>query len=544
MLATGFAPMVFAGPNKAPSVSLTAPANGATFTALATITLTATASDQDGTVTKVEFFNGTTLLGTSTTAPYSTVWNNVGEGSYTLTAKATDNAGASTTSSAVTITVNPPFNNGPINLTYDELGRLVGLTDGIGSTATYNYDALGNIVSIGRTAVGQVAIIEFTPNNGPVGSTVTISGTGFSTTPNQNTVKFNGTNAVVSTASSTQLVAQVPAGATTGPINVVTPNGSATSSTPFTVSDSNAPAITSIAPTIGPVGTAVTISGSHFQTVPNNNNVEFNTRPAVVTSATASSLATSIGANATSGKVSVATPYGKAVSTQDFYVVPTPYATSDIEVADRIAIGDTKTVTIGSAGKKALILFDAIAGQRVGLQVNSMSFASCVNVQLTRPDGSTVYSGCMGVGSLIDPPPILPYSGTYTLFINPVNNQTGSMTFVLPSVPSDVTGTITVDGPPVTVTTTVAGQNANLTFSGSVGQRVALQSTSSTYTGWVDVFIYKPAADGSASTSNGVIYQACCWGGGNLTDLLTLPVAGIYTIVLNPEGAAIGSMTL
>jgi len=92
-------------PNQAPTVSLTAPANGASFTAPASITVSASASDADGTVSKVDFFAGTTLIGTDTTSPYSITWNNVGTGSYSLTAVATDNVGATTTSAARTITV-------------------------------------------------------------------------------------------------------------------------------------------------------------------------------------------------------------------------------------------------------------------------------------------------------------------------------------------------------------------------------------------------------------------------------------------------------
>src|SRR5204862_484060 len=91
--------------NQAPTVSLTAPANGATFTAPATITVSATAADADGTVAKVDFFAGTTLIGTDTSSPYSISWSNVAAGSYSLTAVATDNAGATTTSAARTITV-------------------------------------------------------------------------------------------------------------------------------------------------------------------------------------------------------------------------------------------------------------------------------------------------------------------------------------------------------------------------------------------------------------------------------------------------------
>ena len=96
------------GANQAPTVSLTAPANGATFTAPATITVSANASDSDGTIAKVDFFAGTTLIGTDTTSPYSINWSNVGAGTYSLTAVATDNGAATRTSAAVSVTVNNP----------------------------------------------------------------------------------------------------------------------------------------------------------------------------------------------------------------------------------------------------------------------------------------------------------------------------------------------------------------------------------------------------------------------------------------------------
>jgi hypothetical protein len=97
---------IIVNPNQAPSVSIASPVSGATFVAPATVTINATASDSDGTITKVEFFQGTTKLGEDITSPYNFVWSNVVSGSYTLTAKATDNLGATRTSSSVSITVN------------------------------------------------------------------------------------------------------------------------------------------------------------------------------------------------------------------------------------------------------------------------------------------------------------------------------------------------------------------------------------------------------------------------------------------------------
>ncbi len=103
-----YCPNAFSASNKAPTVSITSPTNGATFTAPASITLAANATDADGTVTRVDFYQGTTLVGRSTASPFRVTWSNVAGGNYSLTAIAIDNAGNSKTSSAVSITVNGP----------------------------------------------------------------------------------------------------------------------------------------------------------------------------------------------------------------------------------------------------------------------------------------------------------------------------------------------------------------------------------------------------------------------------------------------------
>src|ERR1044071_8331695 len=89
----------------APTVALTSPSAGSTFTAPATVSLAATASTPSGTISKVDFFNGSTLLGTDTSSPYTFNWTNVGAGSYSLTARATNSAGLATTSTLVQISV-------------------------------------------------------------------------------------------------------------------------------------------------------------------------------------------------------------------------------------------------------------------------------------------------------------------------------------------------------------------------------------------------------------------------------------------------------
>ena len=90
-----------------PTCSITAPANGATYTAPASVSITATATASSGhTISSVKFYQGGTLLYTATTSPYSYNWTSVQAGSYSLTVVATDNLGVQTTSSAVGITVN------------------------------------------------------------------------------------------------------------------------------------------------------------------------------------------------------------------------------------------------------------------------------------------------------------------------------------------------------------------------------------------------------------------------------------------------------
>ena len=93
--------------NIPPSVSITSPSDGQFFALGDAITIEAAASDADGAVAKVEFFDGSALLGDDATAPYRFTWNSVSGGTYTLTARATDNEGA-TRNASVRVYVGTP----------------------------------------------------------------------------------------------------------------------------------------------------------------------------------------------------------------------------------------------------------------------------------------------------------------------------------------------------------------------------------------------------------------------------------------------------
>lgn len=118
--------------NQPPTVRITSPANNATFTAPANVTVAATASDPDGTVARVEFYRDGLLLGSDTSSPYSYAVQNLPAGTYALQARAFDNAGLGGNTDEVTITVTP--STGPAII-----ANPTSLTVNEGSTGTVNF---------------------------------------------------------------------------------------------------------------------------------------------------------------------------------------------------------------------------------------------------------------------------------------------------------------------------------------------------------------------------------------------------------------------
>ena len=180
--------------NPPPTVSLTSPSNGASVLPGQSVTLTATAADmatggQVGSVSQVEFLNGTTVISTDTTSPYSATWTPTSPGTYLLTARATDSEGAVTTSSQVEFSV--------------------------------------------LSGDGSPSISSFSPASGAVGASVTITGRNFS---GVTAVSFNGSASTTYTVDSlTQITAIVPGAATSGKISVTNSFGTGTSAADFVV---------------------------------------------------------------------------------------------------------------------------------------------------------------------------------------------------------------------------------------------------------------------------------------------------------------------
>lgn len=147
--------------NQAPTISITSPVSGVVYTAPASMNITASASDTDGSISKVEFYAGSTLIGTKTGTPYQITWSGMSAGTYSLTAVATDNGGVTTRSGAVSVTINgaaptspapaPPASTGGIwipPLSTSWQWQLTGTIDQSIDVAMYDIDLFDTDASV------------------------------------------------------------------------------------------------------------------------------------------------------------------------------------------------------------------------------------------------------------------------------------------------------------------------------------------------------------------------------------------------------------
>jgi YD repeat-containing protein len=378
----------------------------------------------------------------------------------------------------------------PVDYAYDSAGQLRGVSQASsGGAARYNYDDSGNLLSIDRYASSTVSVISVVPNRAAGGDIVTISGTGFSTTPTDNVVRFNGAPATVSAvaATATRLTVAVPRTATSGPVSVITPNGTATSQQPFTVDPFNRGLVrvSGFSPGIGAAGTTVTITGTGFEPVAAANTVVFGATRARVGAASATSLTVTVPEAAGSGRIRVANDAGSGLSITDFVVVPRPYVAADVATTGTVvADGDAVVASIPASGKVALLRFTGVRGQRLSLGLTASTIptnfaaalytpygATFAREQFDRPWLSTNLRGGLAL-------PALPHSGTYQIVIDPVDAGTGSVTATLST---RITGELGVSGPGTTVTLGRAGQQAELTVAATAGQRLSFGFTGSTF---------------------------------------------------------------
>jgi len=217
----------------------------------------------------------------------------------------------SSTPTSVTVTVPATAVTGPVEL----------ITAGTAlNCGTYTVTTTGG---------GSHTITSISPAAGPIGTEVTITGTGFNTTTTANTVTFSGgINATVKTATATSLVVDVPTGALSGTIAVTISGGTKNSPTSFTVVTSGTLFISDFNPKRGAIGQEVTIDGDLFNATATNNIVTFSGGAnASIVSGTTKKLVVKVPPGTIDGTFTVNNGSGTATSPQSFFVENGPVIT-------------------------------------------------------------------------------------------------------------------------------------------------------------------------------------------------------------------------
>jgi YD repeat-containing protein len=387
---------------------------------------------------------------------------------------------------ASTLTSTAPTWASGAKYVYDAAGRLVQVIAADGSSAQYSYDPAGNILSVTNIAASALAAVGFSNGTGAVGSTLTIYGSGFSTTLSCNQVSFNGVAATVTASTVNSITVIVPVGATSGSIDITQCDGGGTIATgSFNViaPPNLAPTISSISPLIEIEGGTVSVSGENFRSVASGDIVNFNRNKyqALVSTASTTSLDVVVPYSATSGKISVTTPDGVANSAQDFFVVPFPHATSDVVATGRLTLGAPLSVTFTATNQVAMYLFEGVKGQRITTPIDSSVTDCSAAIGIVDPSGGslTVSSiDCAGLSTM------LKTTGTYTILVYPPQTAgAGDVSFTVNAdnqyadLPGQNFGTVATTGAPTDVPLVGMnyGESKILKFNGSIGQLLSLQ---------------------------------------------------------------------
>jgi hypothetical protein len=185
-------------------------------------------------------------------------------------------------------------------------------------------------------------------------------------------------------------------------------------------------------------------------------------------------------------------------------------------------------------GQNGAFTFDGTAGQRVTLTATDVSLAQ-TTVSIKKPGNVNLVSATIKTGGGILGPVALPVTGTYTVYVDPASANTGGLTLNLFQSPADVTGAL-VAGVPQTLALGTPGQNAQLTFAGTAGQRLALNVDQDTISS-TQLSVIKPAG--------GTVVTPSTFGtGGNFVEPMTLPATGTYTIKVDPQALTTGSVRI
>jgi RHS repeat-associated protein len=204
--------------------------------------------------------------------------------------------------------------------------------------------------------------------------------------------------------------------------------------------------------------------------------------------------------------------------------------------------GSAQTLTFSTPGQNGTLTFAGTSGQRISLKMTNVTMGGCcdgADIAIKNPDGSTLASAVVGTaGGFIDTK-TLASNGTYSLLVDPRGANTGSITLTLYNVVDD-TGTMTIGGASSTMTLSTPGQNGTRTFGGTSGQAITLTLSSVTIgSGCCSAKVSIKNPDGSNLVSPTFFGPA-----NQITVNKTLAATGTHTILIDPQGAVTGSVTL
>jgi hypothetical protein len=194
-------------------------------------------------------------------------------------------------------------------------------------------------------------------------------------------------------------------------------------------------------------------------------------------------------------------------------------------------IGTPTAVTIATIGEVAVRTFTGTAGQKLTLSVIGNTIAG-VDLRVRDPSLGTVTNLFVSEATGFRDTFTLPVTGTYSIVVDPRDPLVGALTFTLNSVPDNV-GTTTI-GTPTTVTISTIGENAVRTFTATPGQLLTLSAAGNTIPG-VDFTVLQP--------NGGTIASLFVSGPTAFRDTFTLPVAGTYSVTINPRDQLVGTVT-
>ncbi|TVR54178.1 MAG: Ig-like domain-containing protein [Gemmatimonadales bacterium] len=218
-------------------------------------------------------------------------------------------------------------------------------------------------------------------------------------------------------------------------------------------------------------------------------------------------------------------PRGSTVGEATVFVRSVP---PDAEAVTSID-GDPGVVVIEAPAQNALVTFEGAAGDRISVQV--IRTFGCTDYELRAPSGEVLW-GPFSCGNPFSDLLVLTETGTWTLVIDPRGSTVGEATVFVRSVPLDAEGAATIGGEPLELAITAPAQNARVWFDGQASQQVLIQSDRVS-SGCARYTLSGP--DGEVIGGLNRVLRC-----GALSENVTLPSSGTYTLLIDPDGTWTG----